>query len=75
LGYQERRDGEKAEILHRKALELTPEWQSIINNLVAVLLKLKKCAEAEMLCKMTKRCGSMPSQPKRGQTGAPAFDD
>ena len=50
LEHQKRGELEQAESLYRKALELAPDRPSIINNLTAVLLQLKRYEEARSWC-------------------------
>jgi predicted O-linked N-acetylglucosamine transferase (SPINDLY family) len=51
LAHQEKGELAAAERLYSKALELTPERPSIINNLAVVLLRLQRFSEAESLFK------------------------
>jgi tetratricopeptide (TPR) repeat protein len=50
LAAQEKGDLEQAEGLYRKALALAPERPSVMNNLAAVLFRLEKYGEANLLC-------------------------
>src|SRR4051812_23745914 len=50
LACQQQEDLDNAERLYRKALELAPGRASVLNNLAGVLLRLKRYAEAEILC-------------------------
>ena len=50
LALQEKGDLERAEGLYKKALTLAPERPSVMNNLAAVLIGLKKYTEARLVC-------------------------
>jgi len=50
LAAQEKGDLEQAEGLYRKALALAPGRPSVMNNLAAVYIELKKYSEAKLLC-------------------------
>ena len=50
LQHQNQGELEQAESLYRKALELAPDRPSVINNLAAVLLQLKRYGEAKSWC-------------------------
>jgi tetratricopeptide (TPR) repeat protein len=51
LAHQQRGEPVEAEACYRQALDLAPERPSVLNNLAAVLLTLRRFPEAEVLCR------------------------